>query len=247
MIVFSCGHPAGQDVCQHSSEQQAAVLKSVRTLGDIPLPEGYHRVAGDSGSFVYWLRKLPLRSDRTVYLFNGQPKPNQRAQYAVIDLPVGKKDLQQCADVVMRLRAEYLFEKKGDAPIAFMDYEGKWYNWKGGKRREAFEHYLENVFGWCGSASLERQLESVSYTTLQPGDVLIQGGFPGHAMLVADMIADGAGNKMFLLVQGYQPAQDMHIVLNPGAGESPWYPLRATDSLVRTPEWVFRSSQLHRW
>lgn len=246
-FCISCGHPAGQDVAQPYPEQKGAGVQPVRTLGDIPLPEGYSRVAGDSGSFMYWLRHLPLRADRTVYLFNGQPKPNQRAQYAVIDLPVGKKDLQQCADVVMRLRAEYLFGKPGEAPIAFMDYAGKWYTWKGGKNREAFAHYLENVFGWCGSASLERQMQKVAYKDLQPGDVLVQGGFPGHAMLVGDMIADAGGNKMFLLVQGYQPAQDMHIVLNPGGGGSPWFPLHATDSLVRTPEWVFRSSHLHRW
>jgi hypothetical protein len=32
-------------------------------------------------------------------------------QYGVLDIDIGKKDLIQCADVVMKLRADYLFEK----------------------------------------------------------------------------------------------------------------------------------------
>ena len=85
-------------------------------------------------------------------------KPNKTAQYAVIDLPTGNKDLQQCADVVMKLRAEYLFNSEKYNAIAFMDYSGKWYKWTGRNNRIAFEDYILTVFGWCGSASLEKQL-----------------------------------------------------------------------------------------
>ena len=68
------------------------------------------------------------------------------AQFAVLDIPVGKKDLQQCADAVMRLRAEYLFEQKRYPEIVFTDNNGKPYEWKGGDNKTDFDNNLENVF-----------------------------------------------------------------------------------------------------
>ena len=47
------------------------------------------------------------------------------------------------------------------ADPSFMDYSGKWYNWLGGANRPWFDNYLQTVFGWCGSASLEKQFENM--------------------------------------------------------------------------------------
>lgn len=217
-------------------------------LSLIPLPQGFTPVPAAAHSFAAWLRRLNLREDKTVRLYDGSVKRNQRAQYAVIDIPTGKKDLQQCADVVMRLRAEYLFSEKKYNEIAFMDYEGKWYKWEGGSNRPAFDQYLEKVFGWCGSASLEKQLTPVpDFNAIKTGDVLVKGGFPGHAVLVADMAVNNKGEKLFLLVQGYQPAQDMHVLVNPNDPSiSPWYRIPNTDD-VTTPEWEFKKSHLRTW
>lgn len=102
-----------------------------KTIGAIPVPKGYERMSSPVGSFASWLRTVPLKTDKTVYLYNGQLKPNQEAQFVVVNISTGKRDLQQCADVVMRFRAEYLFAEKNYADIAFMDYKGKWYKWQG--------------------------------------------------------------------------------------------------------------------
>lgn len=97
----------------------------------IPVPRGYQRVEvePDSG-FAYWLRNLPLRPDGTpVRLFNGQPKANQNAHIAVVDIDVGNKDLQQCADAIVRLRAEYLYYRAArlmaDSPTAASNWLAK--------------------------------------------------------------------------------------------------------------------------
>jgi len=218
------------------------------SIGQIPAPPGYKRIAGEDGSFAEWLRKVPLKKGKQVYLYNGSLKPNQSAQFAVVDIPVGDKDLQQCADVVMRLRAEYLFASKLFAAIRFNDYSGKWYNWEGAENRPRFDQYLQQVFAWCGSASLEKQMKPVeNFDSIAPGDVLVKGGFPGHAMMIADMAVNDKGNKIFLLVQGYQPAQDIHIVINPRYPDlSPWYEANAP-GLVTTPEWIFKKEELRRW
>jgi hypothetical protein len=191
---------------------------------------------------------VSLKRDKVVYLYNGKLKPNQSAQYAVIDIPVGNKDLQQCADAVMRLRAEYLYAEGKYADIAFMDYSNKWYKWTGTDNRPAFDNYLQTVFGWCGSASLEKQLKPViDFNSIKAGDVFVRGGFPGHAMMVVDVAVNKRGNKVFMLAQGYQPAQDMHVVINPMDEKlSPWYEITDAEKIV-TPEWEFTKRNLRSW
>ena len=218
------------------------------TIGAIPPPEGYERVAAARDSFGGWLRAVALKKDRHVYLYNGELKRNQSVQFAVLDIPVGKKDLQQCADAVMRLRAEYLFSRKRYSDIAFRDNNNKWYKWTGGDNRPGFEKYLENVFGWCGTASLEKQLHAVSgLQQMQPGDVFIHGGFPGHAMIVVDMAMNKEGRKIFMLAQSYMPAQDIHVVNNYGDSRlSPWYQVQEGEE-IDTPEWEFEPAELRTW
>lgn len=219
-----------------------------KTVLEIPVPDDYTRINSTPGSFGEWLRKIPLKKDKTVYLYNGTTKRNQLAQFAVIDISVGNKDLQQCADAVMRLRAEYLYSQKKYDEIAFMDYSNKWYRCPVGASRKTFDNYLQNVFGWCGSASLEKQLKPVSnFNDIAAGDVLVQGGFPGHAIIVVDVAINEKGKKIFMLAQSYQPAQDMHMLRNPINQElSPWYEIPVGEDII-TPEWHFKKKNLKNW
>ncbi len=111
---------------------EAIVFKSVN---DIPVPKGYKKVAHTEGGIAFYLNHIPLKKDKTVYLFNGEKKKNQAAQYAVLDISVGERDLQQCADAVMRLRAEYLFSNKMYDKIHFNTTEGsimRYIDWANG-------------------------------------------------------------------------------------------------------------------
>ena len=238
--------------CQSQNKEQILVdtpgNKEYKTVKEIPSPEGFHRMAVDENTFAGWLRNIHLKQDKHVYLFDGTLKKKQSAQFAVLNIPIGKKNLQQCADAVIRLRAEYLFAQKRYDEIIFTDNNGKEYKWQKQNDYTAFEKYLETVFGWCGSASLEKQLKPVSdISSIEIGNVFIKGGFPGHAMIVMDVAVNKKGEKIFMLAQSYMPAQDIHIVKNPMDEElSPWY--RVSDAeIILTPEWKFTRYQLRRF
>ena len=246
-ILFSECHLSTEDSSVHSKDT-SVTIHSFNTVGAISVPGRFERVLVQPGSFAAWLRTIKLKKDNHVYLYNGLLKKNQDAQFAVLDITVGKKDLQQCADAVMRLRAEYLFAAKKFNEIRFADNTGKEHIWKGKDNRKDFDNYLENVFGWCGTASLEKQLFPVAnLNEIKPGDVFVKGGFPGHAMIVTDVAVNAEGKKVFMLAQSYMPAQDIHIVKNPMDERlSPWYEVSDADIII-TPEWKFYKNQLRQW
>src|SRR5262249_40092813 len=104
--------------------------------------------------------------------------------------------------------------------------------------------FLDIVFLYAGSKSLSDELAPVSVRDVRPGDVFIQGGFPGHAVLVADVV-EGAGTRAFLLVQSYMPAQEIHVLPTPAPG-LPWFEAQPGAPLA-TPEWTFPPDALRRF
>lgn len=238
----------------------------------IPAPSGYQRVPAAAGTFAQWLRYLPLKPGRPeVLLFDGRKKPNQDAHWAVLDLDVGKKDLQQCADSVMRLRAEYLFSVGRNKDItftltngqkaAFSDWaagqrptvRGNRVTWRAATRPDAshasLRRYLDFVYAYAGTLSLAREFKTPRETDpIEPGDVFIHGGSPGHVVIVLDVaVAPGSQRRVFLLAQGYMPAQEMHILKNPAhPASNPWYDADFGATLT-TPEWNFKRDERKRF
>ena len=234
-------------------------------------PAGFARVPVAAGSFADWLRYLPLAPARTpVRYFNGRLKPNQDIHAAVVDLDVGRRDLQQCADAVMRLRAEYLYSTGRRAAVAFNFTSGdrvpfsRWaagwrprvkgnrVRWRRNGSRGAdhasFRKYLTTIFTYAGSYSLAREMMPVrDPNAIRIGDVFIQGGFPGHAVIVVDLAVGADGAKRFLLAQSYMPAQSLHILRNPRDPKgSPWFAVPRGAKFV-TPEWTFETRHLRRF
>ena len=218
-------------------------------VGDIPLPPPYRRVQKPADCFATWLRAISLKRDKTVYLYDGTKKTNQSAQFAVLDVPVGDRDLQQCADAVMRLRAEFLLSAGRTSEICFTDNAGGKYHCPPSPDRRQFQAYLERVYSFCGTSSLSKQLKSLKNPdSIQPGDVLIKGGSPGHAVIVMDVAENKDGKKLFLLAQSYMPAQSVHILINPiDPMLSPWYQLESSHGSISTPEWIFKTNQFKTW
>lgn len=232
-----------------------------------PTPSGYVRNHEAPNSFAYFLRHLPLKpSGSKVRYFDGREKENRGVYDAVVDLPIGKKDLHQCADAIIRLRAEYLWRTRQFDKIKFHFTNGflvEYNRWrKGGRVKfvqnearwvetatpsdsyETFWAYLELVFSYAGTLSLSKELQQKSIDELQIGDVFIRGGSPGHAVIVVDMAENSAGQKVFLLAQSYMPAQEIQVLKNPNdQGLSPWYSTAFGEKL-ETPEWDFLKTEL---
>lgn len=224
-----------------------------KTLRDvIAPPAGFERVAAQNPkSWASWLRGLPMRPPGTpVRLFTGQNKWRQDVHSAVINIDVGTRDLQQCADAIMRLRAEWLFARTGNTRITFNNTNGKAMVFRHGRSTSyrKFRKYMTRVFAYAGTYSLERELKRKDIQDIKIGDVFIKGGFPGHAVLVIDMAVNpNTGAKKFLLMQSFMPAQDMHILKNPAdPNGGPWYDV-VPGARLKTPEWEFDTDALHTW
>ena len=240
-----------------------------RRVVNIVPPPGFVRQETDD--YGRYLRNLPLKPVGTpVKLHNGKVKGYQDGAYAVIDMEIGSQDLQQCADAVMRLRAEYLWHSKQYDQIHFnftcgfrADYvkwaqgyrikvNGNSASWYKGAEEDysyaSFRKYLDIIFMYAGTASLSKELISVNPDNLQVGDVFIVGGHPGHAMIIVDVACDKYGNKAIMVAQSYMPAQDIHIVTN-GLDKriSPWYIINSSTTSVNFPEFYFKIDQVKRF
>jgi hypothetical protein len=196
--------------------------KPARTIQEaIPAPPGYHRVKIDA--FGTWLRGLPLLpAGSPVLLWNGKPKEDQTLHEAVVDLDVGARDLQQCSDSIIRLRSEWLWASERQRDIGFHFANGTFRQWAGGTRA-AFARYLDNVFMYANTASMAREMANSD--SLTAGDVLVQTGKPGHAILVLDVAENAKGERVVLLGHGMIPAQQFHVANNPRGNQAlaPWY------------------------
>jgi hypothetical protein len=214
-------------------------------------------------------------SNTPVYLYNHDLKENQYIHEAVLELDTGKRNLQQCADAAMRIYAEYQYSQKKDQTLAFHYTSGdripfsKWskgyrpkvvkekykgktryrVKWLSSKKRGRsyanFKAYLWRIFTYAGTASLSRHLKKRSLKQIKIGDLFLQGGSPGHAVMVMDLADHPQWGPLMLLAQSYMPAQDMHILKNLNHPElSPWFKV-PQDGKLYTPEWVFPAYSLY--
>lgn len=241
-------------------------------MNQILLPAGFVRISYPHDSFQDWLQHLPLKdSTELVKLYNGSLKLNQQAHFRIIQIDVGENDLQQCADAIIRLYAEYQYAQKRYAKIAFnftSGHRAEFSSWAAGYRPRVegnqvkwqktaaadssylnFRAYLNTVFMYAGSYSLSRELQFVkNLKDIEVGDVFIQPGFPGHAVIVVDLAKKLVDHeKIFLLAQSYMPAQEVHILKNSENQKiSPWYKVNEGAKLS-TPEWIFNWTDLRRF
>src|SRR5262245_57542511 len=203
----------------------------------IAAPAGFSRVEVLADSFAGWLRHLPLSPEGTeVTLYDGRPLLDQSIIAAVVDIDTGTSDLQQCADAIMRLRAEFLYSRGLPGAIGFALLDGQPYpftaysqgvtprlngdqvQWQREKPRGSghgdLRGYLDLLFGFASTRSLAKELQPVSgLSDAEIGDVFIRPGQPGHAVIIADMAqSKSTGQRLVLLVQGSMPARGIYVL-----------------------------------
>ncbi|MCF8245880.1 MAG: DUF4846 domain-containing protein [Saprospiraceae bacterium] len=268
-VLVGCQSPQSQPQQAVQFVSQSIDNQEGKTIAERFQPlDGYLRKEAPANSFSNYLRNLPLKpANAQVHLYDGSLKSRQSAHAAVVDMDTGDRNLQQCADAIMRLRAEYLFAQKQYDQLHFNftnGFNAEYAKWRQGQRvkiegnrttwyatnspstsYESFRKYLDLVFMYAGTLSLSKELKPKQLKNLEIGDVFIQGGSPGHAVIVVDVaLKSSTGEKVFMLAQSYMPAQEIHVLKNPNdLVMSPWYSADFGDELV-TPEWTFEWGML---
>ncbi|SEG03927.1 protein of unknown function (4846) [Halpernia humi] len=251
---------------KETSEVKNLINKNGLTIKDrfFP-PENFKLNTEKEGSFGAFIENFKLKPYGSKILkYDGAPISTQNLHEAIFDIDTGTKDLQQCADAVIRLRAEYLYKTKQFNDIKFHFTNGDlmtWNDYKNGARAfvngnkvsfkttekfddsyQNFRKYLDLIFNYAGTISLNKETFPVLKTSsLKTGDILITAGSPGHVVFIAAVAENDKKEKLFLLGEGYTPAQSIHIVKNSFQPEiSPWYKLDTKNTETETARYLFK-------
>lgn len=237
----------------------------------VNIPKGFKRVTYPKESFQEYLRNYKLKPygskiinyDDSFYFWQG-------GHVGILEVPVPKNGLQQCADALIRIRSEYLWQQNKKEKIGFNFTSGDYCSWL--KYAEGFRpkingnkvtftktanadyskknlyNYLNLIYMYSGTLSLYNELPKInSDKNLKIGDMLIKGGTPGHIVMICDEIVNKKGDKMFLLFQGNTPAQSVHLVKNlENPTTSPWYKL-TKDSVISVSNYTFNNAKFVRF
>ena len=250
--------------------EQGFILPEGTTLQTrFAVPEGYVRTSCPEGSFGAFVRHYTMKPDGSpVLLWTGEPKANQWDHAAVFDMFVeDEMDVQQCADSVMRIYAEYFRETGQYERIRFhfvggflCDYNtyiqgyrlkesGDSFTWKKTRSAEdsddVFNEYMFMICAYASTLSMKGESAEIDIQDLRIGDIFLKAGSPGHVVMVAD-ICEKDGKKAFLLAQSYMPAQEFHIIKNPRHENDPWYYEEEVQYPFRTQAYTFSEGALRR-
>jgi len=251
VLFFICGSSS----IDHSALQTQTAQQRNTT--------GYQKF--DENSWQYFLQHLPI-VDSPIVDYRGKPITYQQKHVGIISYDVGKSDLQQCADALMRLRAEFLFKQKRYNEIGFHFVSGNFYSWndyckglrpvaKGNgvqfikftpseKTHESLRHYLDIVYAYASTISLAKELKPAD--GFEIGTIVIHAGSPGHCFIIIDEMKNNKGEKLYKLAEGYTPAQSIYVLRNlDEGGISPWYKLRK--GIIETASYRFDDYKLGKF
>lgn len=246
LIVFGASTTAFGDVrplCQRC-DSTATIQSRFRP------PEGCERVPVTAHSLAAWLRQLPVLPALSDALdWRGHVAMTADEVAGVLDWRL-LGSVEQCADIPVRLIAEFARGNGSKDRISFRSLSGQpieWAKWLTGRyavdgsstaiiynpgahRQDAsreFDAYLKFVMSYVNTASLVRDWKKVDTTDIAIGDVLIQpsqftNGL-GHLSVVIDACTTATNDRLYLFTDGFTPARAPVIrERRPGTPESVW-------------------------
>ena len=274
LLFLSCNNSNRENSGENISEESSAVITPTgeKLINRIAAPAGYTWEIAMPNSFAEFLQNLPLKDAGSPVLdYTGTPISNQEEHIAIINYDVGTKDLQQCADATIRLRAEYLFQQKRFDEIGFHFTSGDYFSWTdyaNGTRPiingnsvsfsqtanaddsySSFRKYLDVVYNYAGTISVNKETSPVHRNAaISSGDIIITPGSPGHAVMIVGCAKDKHNNRLYLLAESYMPAQSIHVLKNPfEGGISPWYHLDLNGGSIETARYTFSTTNIKRF
>ncbi len=228
-----------------------------KRVGDIPTLHGFTREPAADGSYAAYLRDIPLKSKGAkLHLHSGMVAKHQFLAAAIVDQPLLNKN-EQCADVAIRLRAEYLWQNGRYDEICFTDVHDSILCYccdtvPADSLRSCFEAYLTGeVFEWCNTSSLYGETVPRQFIDVQAGDILVHPAEPGedygHAIVVVDVARDAKGRVAILCLEGNTPAREKHIVRNKWLWRDPWFIIDKNDKSIKFIKSRFHQGQLRHY
>ncbi|KUY15845.1 hypothetical protein BAZ12_07800 [Elizabethkingia miricola] len=251
------------EIQKHYVDEKSNILK-----GRLLVPKGFAREITNENTWEHFIQNQALEKFGSPILkHDGTKILDQKHHVGTLTYDVGEKDLQQCADALIRLRAEYLFGQKRYNEIGFNFTSGDHFTWKSYAEGERplingnnvkfikrapenalgsysdFRQYLDIIYNYAGTISLSKELkDSKGNMELNIGDLIITPGSPGHTVMIADKISDGK-NKKYALIEGFTPAQTIHILSVNG---NPWFSIKP-GAIIETPRYTFQNAVIKRF
>lgn len=270
VVIFSSQYYDGQLAKKH----QISLInpKGSTIITRFIPPKGFTWVKEPHGSFGQYLNYFPVKPHGSlVHDYKNNLIEEQSKHVAVLNIDVGDRDLQQCADAWIRLYSEFLWSQNRFSEIDFQFTSGQFFSWsdykKGLRTKEvnkkvsfistsiyddsyaAFRAYLNVIFQYAGTISLDRESDSVLQNgDIKTGDFIITPGSPGHSVIIIGICQNLQGKKLYLLAESYMPAQDIHVLINTNNPQiSPWYALDVNADETITAKYIFKNTSVKRF
>lgn len=99
---------------------------------------------------------------------------------------------------------------------------------------------------YAGTISLASESTGLSDNEkIKTGGFLVTPGSPGHAVIIVGRAKNKKGDIIFLLAQGYTPAQSIHAITNPYNEKiNLWYKLNIDKHPAITARYAFKKTDI---